>query len=190
MPEKPHSPGFFEGNLLVAMPNLGDTRFARAVIFVCAHSDDGAMGLVINRLMPDLTFTKLLEQLEVDHPVSRDLPIHFGGPVESARGFVLHSADYTGDETLVMEGNVALTATVDILREIAAGGGPRRNLLALGYAGWGPGQLEAEVHENAWLNVAADEGLLFDPDVDDKWEQALRKLGVDAAMLSGTAGRA
>lgn len=190
MPDKQHNPGFFEGNLLVAMPNLGDSRFARSVIFVCAHSDDGAMGLVINRLMPKLSFTQLLEQLDVDQTVSRDVPVHYGGPVESARGFVLHSAEYTSDETLVMEGNVALTATIDILSEIAGGGGPRRNLLALGYAGWGPGQLESEVHDNAWLNVTADEGLLFDPDVDDKWDQALRKLGVDSAMLSGTAGRA
>lgn len=190
MPEKSPSPGFLEGELLVAMPNLGDSRFARTVIFICTHSDDGAMGLVINRLMPKLTFAELLTQLKVREPSAREVPIHFGGPVESARGFVLHTADYVRDESLIMQDNLALTATVEILREIAAGNGPRHNILALGYAGWGPGQLEAEVHDNAWLNVAADEGLLFDPGVNDKWERAMRKIGVDFSMLSATAGRA
>ncbi len=190
MPEQSPSHGFLEGELLVAMPNLGDPRFARAVIFICTHSDEGAMGLVINRLIPKLTFAELLAQLDVREPSAREAPIHSGGPVESARGFVLHTADYVCDESLIMRDNLALTATVEILREIAAGNGPRQNILALGYTGWGPGQIEAEVHDNAWLNVAADESLLFDPDVDDKWERAMRKIGVDFSMLSATAGRA
>ncbi len=190
MPKQPASTGFLEGELLVAMPSLGDSRFSRSVIFICAHSDDGAMGLVVNRLMPKPTFADLLTQLEIQEPSANEFPIHFGGPVESARGFVLHTTDYVRDESLIIQDDLALTATVEILREIAAGNGPRQSILALGYAGWGPGQLENEVQENAWLNVAVDEDLLFDPDIGDKWERAMRKIGVDFNMLSATAGRA
>ncbi len=190
MPEKHTSTGFLEGELLVAMPTLGDSRFSRSVIFICAHSDDGAMGLVVNRLMPNPTFTDLLTQLEIQQPPADEIPIHFGGPVESARGFVLHTTDFVRDDSLIIHDDFALTATVEILREIAGGNGPRQSILALGYAGWGPGQLEKEIQDNAWLNVAVDEELLFDPDVGDKWERAMRKIGVDFNMLSATAGRA
>ncbi|MFN4090059.1 MAG: YqgE/AlgH family protein [Alphaproteobacteria bacterium] len=183
--------GYLTGHLLVAMPGMPDERFARTVIFLCAHSEEGAMGLVINRELKSLTFTDLLEQLDLkggDEPV--DLPVQAGGPVETGRGFVLHSADYRHDGTLVVADDVALTATVDILRAIARGEGPRRRMLALGYAGWSPGQLEAEIRANGWLNVAADPDLVFDPALDDKWERAMAKLGVDARMLSTSGGHA
>ncbi len=183
--------GYLDGHLLIAMPSMRDTRFARTVIYVCAHNEDGAMGLVTNKLLGSLTFPDLLEQLGLPQtdPL-RDIRIHFGGPVEAGRGFVLHSADYNRDGTMIMEHGIALTATIDILQEIAAGGGPQRNILALGYAGWGPGQLESEIQDNAWLHVAPDEQLLFNEDIDSMWDRAIGKIGIDSSMLSGVAGRA
>lgn len=149
------------------------------------------MGIVINREMNNLTFGDLAEQLDLDaDEVSVDLPVQAGGPVETGRGFVLHSVDYRHDGTLVVADDVALTATVDILKAIAGGGGPKRRLLALGYAGWSPGQLESEIKANGWLNVAADPDLVFDPALDEKWDKAMAKLGVDASMLSSSGGRA
>src|ERR687897_357366 len=138
------------GQLLVAMPQMADPRFARSVVYLCAHSADGAMGLVVNRLIDSLTFQNLLEQIgvEQDGSAARDMPIHFGGPVESSRGFVLHSTDYVQDSTLVIEDEIALTATIDVLKAIARGNGPRRRVLALGYAGWAAGQLDAEIQAN------------------------------------------
>lgn len=186
---KEHS--YLEGQLLLAMPNMTDPRFDRAVIYVCTHSEEGAMGLVINEPMPALTFAELLEQLEIDvvEPIS-DIEVHRGGPVESGRGFVLHSADFVQDSTLVVSETLALTATVDVLRAIAQGSGPVNNLLALGYAGWGAGQIEAEIQQNAWLTVNADEEVIFHTELDDKWPRALAMLGVDISMLSSEAGHA
>ena len=183
--------GYLTGQLLVAMPQMEDPRFVRSVIYLCAHSADGAMGLVVNKLMDNITFPDLLDQLDLagsDTP--QGIKVHFGGPVETGRGFVLHSAEYVQDATLVIDETVALTATIDILKAIAAGQGPTHSLLALGYAGWGPGQLDDEIQRNGWLSVPADSGLVFGSGLDDRWERAIGKLGIDASMLSGTAGRA
>jgi putative transcriptional regulator len=183
--------GYLTGQLLVAMPQMRDPRFARSVIYMCAHNADGAMGLVVNRRVGSITFDDLLQQLGIGPNKRNDeIRIHFGGPVEQGRGFVLHSADYQQSGTMRVDDGVALTATLDILKEMAAGGGPRRSLLALGYAGWGPGQLDAEIQANGWLQVPADEALVFDEDIDNKWERAIGKIGVDFSMLSGDAGHA
>jgi putative transcriptional regulator len=178
------------GSLLVAMPSMRDERFERTVIYVCVHNADGAMGLVINRTMDELTLEGLLRQLDLepDHPI--DEPIHFGGPVETSRGFVLHTPDYVHDATLVIDDDFALTATVEVLKAIAKGEGPRRAVMALGYAGWAPGQLDAEIQANGWLSVPADAEIVFGRDNDVKWAKALAKLGIDPALLSGEAGRA
>jgi putative transcriptional regulator len=184
-------PGYLTGQLLVAMPQMRDPRFTRSVIYMCAHNAEGAMGLVVNRRVDSITFSDLLTQLGIG-PNRRDdeIRVHFGGPVEQGRGFVLHSTDYTQAGTLRVDDLVALTATLDILKEIAAGGGPRRSLLALGYAGWGPGQLDQEIQANGWLSVAADESLVFDDDLDQKWQRAIGKIGVDFSKLSSDAGHA
>ncbi len=184
--------GYLSGQLLIAMPTMRDPRFVRTVIYMCTHSAEGAMGLVVNRLIGALTFVDLLQQLEIEVTRGRRYPaVHFGGPVDTGRGFVLHSDDYVKDGTAELGDGVALTATIDILKDIAAGTGPRRSLLALGYAGWGPGQLDGEVQQNAWLSVEADDSLLFDRDLDSKWDRALAKLGVDTALLlSDEAGHA
>ena len=184
---------YLTGQLLLAMPSMRDPRFARSVIFMCAHSADGAIGLVINRLIGSLSFADLLQQLEIDaDPAASTRPpsVHFGGPVETERGFVLHSRDYLQNESMPIDDMVAMTATIDIVRDIAIGHGPRDRILALGYAGWGPGQLDGEIHENAWLSVAADRTLIFDNDIDGKWDRAMAKIGVNAALLSTEAGRA
>lgn len=185
--------GYLAGQILIAMPSMSDPRFARTVIYVCAHNADGAMGLVLNRLISSITFQDLLEELKVEDlpPEEAAVPaVHFGGPVETGRGFVLHSSDYVGPDSMPLAGKFALTATVDILKAIAAGEGPQRHLLALGYAGWGPGQLDGELQENAWLSVEADPELVFDGEADDKWERALAKLGISASLLSSDAGHA
>ncbi len=182
---------YLTGQLLIAMPNMRDPRFTRTVIYVCAHNADGAMGLVVNRLVGSVTFPDLLDQLGIDtEAVTEEIRVHFGGPVESGRGFVLHSGEYHHASTLQVAEQMALTATVDILQDIAKDAGPRRSLLALGYAGWGPGQLDAEIQSNGWLNVSADEQLVFDEDLDSKWERAIGKLGVDPSLLSSDAGHA
>jgi len=182
---------YLEGQLLVAMPTMGDPRFARSVIYMCAHSDEGAMGLVVNKLLESLSFTDLLKQLDIEaESVDQRIRVHFGGPVESARGFVLHSTDYTHEATMQVDNEFALTATVDVLKAMAEGKGPRRSMLALGYAGWAPGQLDREIQENGWLNVPADEELVFDETQDGKWERAVGRLGIDPGNLSGVAGRA
>ena len=191
MSEAPPNDSYLTGNLLIAMPSMRDPRFARTVIYLCAHNADGAMGLVVNRLIGSITFPDLLEQLGIDNSgVSEEIRVHFGGPVESGRGFVLHSADYEREGTLHVSQQVGLTATIDILRDMASGSGPRHSLLALGYAGWGPGQLDSEIQANGWLHVEADEGLVFGQDLDGKWQQAIGKLGFDLSMLSGDAGHA
>jgi putative transcriptional regulator len=182
---------YLTGQLLVAMPQMRDPRFARSVIYMCAHSPDGAMGLVVNRRVGSITFDDLLQQLNIGPNKRNDeIRIHFGGPVEQGRGFVLHSSDYLQTGSLRVDDQVALTATLDILKEMAAGGGPRKSLLALGYAGWGPGQLDAEIQANGWLSVSSDEALVFDADLEHKWERAIGKIGIDFSKLSGEAGHA
>jgi putative transcriptional regulator len=180
------------GQLLVAMPAMQDHRFARSVIYLCEHTEHRAMGLVVNKLLDTLTLPELMQHLGLDADgVPATARIHFGGPVEVGHGFVLHSADYVETEQTHLVGDeLALTATLDILRAIGRGTGPRHSLIALGYAGWGPGQLDAEIQANAWLHVAADESIVFGPDLDDKWQRAMAKLGVDLLALSGDAGHA
>ena len=182
--------GYLTGQLLVAMPSMSDPRFERTVIYLCAHSNGGALGLVINRLAEHISFDDLLGQLNIPISPHDDIRVHLGGPVEQARGFVLHSADYVRDNTLVVSPQIALTASVDVLAAIASGHGPRRSLLALGYAGWGPGQLEAEIQQNGWLQVPADDDLLFGSHIRTTWHRAMRKIGLDIAMLASTAGHA
>lgn len=183
--------GYLAGQLLVAMPQMLDERFAKTVIYMCAHTEDGAMGLVVNKVMENIDFPDLLDQLGLSpSPTGEDIRVHFGGPVESGRGFVLHSADYVQDATMVIDDAIAMTATTDILRDIAEGDGPRNSLLALGYAGWGPGQLDTEIQANGWLSVPADDTLVFNTDPKSVWQGALAKMGIDVSMLSGDAGHA
>ena len=177
------------GQLLIAMPQMEDPRFSRSVVFMCAHNADGAMGLVVNKTIEQPSMAELLKQLGIAGAGFDGARVHFGGPVEAARGFVLHSTDYTEEATLVV-GEVGLTATMDILRAIGRGEGPRLCFFALGYAGWGPGQLDAEIQANGWLTVPSDNALLFDEGHDDKWRRAIAKLGVDPFALSGDAGHA
>jgi putative transcriptional regulator len=173
------------------MPGMGDPRFERSVVCLCEHTEEGAMGLVINTPADHITFPELLEQLEIDVPPHcADVPIFTGGPVEPNRGFVLHSADYVQESTLVVSELVALSATVDILAAIAEGEGPKNSLLALGYAGWGAGQLEAELQANAWLHTDPDPDIIFGPDPEIKWPLAMARLGVDVSHLSSDSGRA
>jgi len=181
------------GKLLVAMPGLGDTRFARSVILICAHSADGAMGLVVNRPAPDLKFDDLLEQLGIDRGDGDGgaLPIHFGGPVETARGFVLHSPDYPATAATLRVGpRYAMTATLDVLEDIARGRGPASAMLALGYSGWGPGQLEAEILDNGWLTCDASDEIVFGVADAIKWRRAVESLGIGPAGLSSASGHA
>ena len=182
---------YLTGQLLIAMPGMRDERFVKTVIYMCAHTDDGAMGLVLNQRLESLTFSELMGQLDLDeNHAPENVPVHFGGPVEAGRGFVLHTSDYQQDATLEVEKGVALTATVDILKAIAKGHGPRKSLLVLGYAGWGPGQLDMEIRANGWLQVPSDSELIFDADVDTKWERAIQRLGIDPSMLSEDMGHA
>lgn len=185
------APEFLAGQVLIAMPQMQDPRFERAVVYLCAHSADGAMGLVVNRLIDSFQFTDLLDQLNIPAtPACQHIRVHFGGPVETGRGFVLHSSDYELDGTLKVDNRFALTATIDVLKDIAKGAGPRRNLLALGYAGWGPGQLDTEMRDNVWLTAPADEDLLFAGDIAHTWEKALARLHIDLSLLSSDAGHA
>lgn len=179
------------GQVLIAMPNLEDPRFAQSVIYVCAHTDEGAMGIVINRPLAQPSFEDLLKQLDVAPvPPARTIRLCSGGPVDNARGFVLHSADWTGEGSLRVNEEMALTASLDVLKAIAEGGGPRRGLLALGYSGWGPGQLDQEMQQNAWLSAPADAALLFEGSPDTTWRRALATLKIDPVLLSGAAGHA
>jgi putative transcriptional regulator len=183
--------GYLTGQLLVAMPNMRDPRFEKAVIYMCVHNAEGAVGLVLNRQIESITFPDLLHQLNIEtDDAAPELPIHFGGPVETGRGFVLHSSDYGQSGTIMVGDLIGLTATVDILKDMAARRGPRSSMLALGYAGWGPGQLDSEIQQNAWLNVPSDEELVFDSDIDGKWTRAIAKLGIDPSLLYGDAGHA
>lgn len=191
--------GYLDGQLLVAMPVMEDERFARSVIYLCAHSSEGAMGIIVNRPAGSIDFPELLVQLQIIPEAEQiKLPenaeamkVLKGGPVETGRGFVLHSSDFfIKDATLPIDDDICLTATLDILKAIAAGEGPRHALLALGYAGWAPGQLENEIQENGWLHCEADSELVFGVEAEDKYTRALRKIGIDAGMLSNAAGHA
>jgi putative transcriptional regulator len=191
------SAGSLEGQLLLAMPRMSDRRFARSVIYVCAHSDEGAMGLIINQRAENISAPDLLERLGIATPSTGltrsgdglSLPIQIGGPVETGRGFVLHSADYfVEDTTLAIEKGVCLTATLDILKAIAEGKGPERALLALGYSGWSPGQLESEIQANGWLHCPADMDLIFGNELEQKYTRAMSKLGISLSHLVNDAG--
>ena len=194
MSELNESSGYLTGQILIAMPQMEDPRFARSVVYLCAHTSEGAMGLVLNKLVENVSFPDLLEQLNIrSGKVEREIRVHFGGPVETGRGFVLHTADYVQDATLMIDKRVALTATIDILKAIAEGAGPNRSLLALGYAGWAPGQLEHEIQANGWLSCPADPELVFGGSLDDKWERAMGRIGIDLdklSKLSGASGHA
>ena len=183
---------FLEGKLLIAMPGMADERFAQTVIYICAHSAKGAMGIVINKPIPGLSFAELMKQLQIEtKPAAGGLPILYGGPVETGRGFVLHSGDYEGsDSTLPVSEDISLTATLDILRAIADGRGPKHALFALGYAGWGAGQVESEFQFNGWLHCHADLALVFGTDPHAKWSLALQKLGIGPSGLVADTGRA
>ncbi|EKE43732.1 hypothetical protein OCGS_2066 [Oceaniovalibus guishaninsula JLT2003] len=179
------------GKLLIAMPGMGDPRFEKAVILLCRHGEAGAMGLIVNRRAPDLTLDALLEQLSIPSTGASGVPLHHGGPVEGGRGFVLHTRDYSVNESTLWAGSeIGMTATLDILRDIAAGKGPDRMLVALGYAGWGPGQLEAEIAGNVWLVSDGRAEIVFAKGDADKWRAAVESLGIDPLMLSGAGGRA
>jgi putative transcriptional regulator len=182
--------GYLGGHMLIAMPTLLDPRFQRTVVYLCAHSADGAMGIIVNRIFGSVTFRELLGQLGIPSPQAVDRQVHFGGPVESGRGFVLHSTDHMHQDSVKVDDAIALTGTLDILRAIAQGGGPHASLFALGYAGWDAGQLDGEIQDNGWLSMPADHDLLFDEDLETKWERALGLMGIDPLMLSTQAGHA
>ncbi len=188
-----------EGQFLIAMPSMADSRFEHSVIYLCSHTDQGAMGLVVNRVARHLSLEELLIQLDIvndENPIRlppqvQDMNVHKGGPVEMERGFVLHSDDFMlNQSTLTIDNGICLTATLEILRALAQGGGPAQAMLALGYAGWGPGQLETEIQANGWLTAPADPDILFDRNSDGKWQRALGTLGIDPAMLLSEAGHA
>jgi putative transcriptional regulator len=191
--------GYLDGQMLIAMPAMLDDRFARSLIYICAHSAEGAMGIVVNHPAPNINFSDLLVKLDVIPAADViQLPsragvvkVMRGGPVETERGFVLHSADFfIENSTLPIDDGVCLTATLDILKAIARGDGPASAILALGYAGWAPGQLESEIQGNGWLHCAPDAELIFGADIGAKYEKALKKIGIDLGMLSSEAGHA
>lgn len=178
------------GELLLALPGIGDPRFEQAVIAMCLHQPDGAMGVGIGRIVPGLGLHALLRQLDIEPGVAPDAPIHQGGPVEPQRGFVLHSADWRGEDTLVISDTLSLTTTLDVLRAIAAGQGPDHWLVALGYAGWGEEQLDEEMRRHGWLSVSASEELLFETPFKERWPRAFAAAGVDVRLLAPTSGHA
>lgn len=181
----------FTGQLLIAMPGMGDPRFSGAVVFLCDHSENGAMGLMVNKPVTEVSFAEMISQLGIEAMQPPKIPVLYGGPVETGRGFVLHSDDY-GDEdgTMLVPGGFGMTATLDVLEDLANGDGPDQAVMALGYAGWAPGQLESEIGQNGWLTCDADAAIVFGGDMAGKWEAALAKLGVSPLMLSADAGRA
>ncbi|HEY4264866.1 MAG TPA: YqgE/AlgH family protein [Micropepsaceae bacterium] len=183
---------FLEGKLLIALPGMGDERFAQTVIYMCAHSAKGAMGIVINKPIPGLTFAEVMKQLEIEtQPLAGELPILYGGPVETGRGFVLHSGEYeASDSTLPVSEDISLTATLDIVRAMAEGRGPKHALFALGYAGWAPGQVESEFQTNGWLHCPSDPSLVFGVSAEAKWLTALQRLGIGPSGLVSDTGRA
>jgi len=197
-PRKDQSP-YLDGQLLIAMPSMTDKRFARSVIYLCAHSKEGAMGLIINQPASHISFIELLDQLRIlpkgtppgEAVEISETNVHIGGPVETGRGFVLHSSDYvTPDSTMRIGEKFCLTATIDILKAMATNKGPKHSILALGYAGWSAGQLEQEIQANGWLNCPADFDLVFDTDVDEKYQGAMGRIGIDPTYLVNDAGHA
>jgi putative transcriptional regulator len=192
--DKEKKPDRLAGRLLLAMPQMGDPRFHKAVIFICAHDEKGAMGLVVNHILPGLELGELLKQMKVDPAAisrkSASSPVMSGGPVEAARGFILHSSDFFQPDTVKISGDISVTGTVEALKAIATDTGPEKMLFMLGYAGWGAGQLDQEMQQNAWLVADADPGLVFGSGTEEKWDRAVRQLGIDPVMLSVDAGRA
>lgn len=183
--------GYYQGQLLIATPSLQGSCFTRSVLFMCNHDEEGAMGLIINHALSGVDANKILSQFDITvAPEDKTLPVHFGGPVDMVRGFVLHTPDYHSDETLPIDNFISLTSNISILKNIAAGEGPEKSILALGYAGWSPGQLEGEVERNSWFTVPASETLVFDIPNEFKWETAAESVGVDLLKFSGQAGHA
>jgi putative transcriptional regulator len=178
------------GQLLLALPGIGDARFEQAVIAICLHKPDGALGIGIGRTMPGVGLHSLLTQLDIEPGEAPDAAIHLGGPVEPQRGFVLHSTDWKGEDTLSISDNFALTTTLDVLRAIAAGGGPDRWLVALGYAGWGEHQLDDEMLRHGWLTLPGNDELMFEAPVDQRWPRAFATAGIDVRLLAPTSGHA
>jgi putative transcriptional regulator len=198
-PSRSNKSGYLDGQLLIAMPTMTDKRFARSVIYLCTHSSEGAMGLIVNQRASHISFPQLLQQLGiVTKNAAETVPpdilikeVHVGGPVDTKRGFVLHSADYhAATNTMAIDKRISLTATIDILKAMAKGNGPDRAMLALGYAGWAPGQLEAEIQHNGWLHCPADPDIIFSRDIDLKYNQALARIGIDISHLVSEAGHA
>lgn len=186
---------YIAGKLLLAMPAMGDFRFEKSVIYMCAHDELGAMGLVINNPMPELDFKDLMDQLDVTSDIEFDpkslaTQVMNGGPVEGARGFLLHSSDFQLPDTIKVDDGVSVTGTLDALKDVASGQGPKEKIFILGYAGWSAGQLDEELQRNAWLIVDADPELVFHENPSEKWDLAMKKLGIDPAMLSSTGGTA
>jgi len=183
-------PKFLSGQLLLAMPGIGDPRFEKAVIAMCVHDENGALGIGLGRIVPRITFHDLLKQLEIDPGVAPDVPIHLGGPVEPQRGFLLHSPDWGGQESIHVGNRWVLSATLDILRAIAEGRGPSRWIAALGYAGWGAGQLEQELCGNGWFSTPGSDELLYECDVNSRWAAAFRSAGIAPRLLTADFGTA
>ncbi len=189
--QKKELSGYITGQFLLAMPHMQDPRFEKAVIYICGHDANGAMGLIVNKYLGDFTLKGLLDYLKLPNDsLKRDLPIYFGGPVDTGRGFILHSDDFAHPSTIHLSHHIALTATVDVLQSIAEGDGPKDCLLAMGYVGWEAGQLDAELHSSRWLQIEADKHILFKTPIDKKWECAMEKLGITPATLSEDFGRA
>lgn len=184
------APAYLVGQFLLAMPGIGDSRFDQAVIAMCAHNDDGALGIGIGATIEGLSFYDLLAQVEIEARECPDGPVHFGGPVELRRGFVVHSLDWSGQDTIDVAGRWALSGTIDVLRAIAEGRGPTRWLAALGYAGWGEGQLEDEMTRHGWFNTGGDPGLVFDTPTDQRWSHGFQRAGIDPRLLSISGGSA
>ena len=185
------NPGYLTGQILIAMPAMTDPRFTKSVIYICVHNEEGAMGLVVNKTIDSLAFPELLKQLDIGvHGIIDDRPIYHGGPLDTERGFILHSLDYQQDSTISITEGLGLTATIDVLSDIAENRGPAQSLLALGYAGWGPNQLDDEIQQNAWLQSSADRELIFNLQNDKKWECAISSIGIDLSLLSAETGHA
>jgi putative transcriptional regulator len=183
-------PPYLSGQLLLSMPGIGDPRFERVVIAICVHDENGALGLVVNRAMPDLTVPELMRQLAIDPGPTPDRAVLEGGPVEPSRGFVLHSTDYEGQSTIMVGDLWGLTSTLDVLKDIVAGRGPAKWLSTLGYTGWGPGQLDAEMARHGWQQAPGDPVIVFETPLSSRWATAFAGLGVKVGQLSTTAGRA
>lgn len=190
-PLDPENENTLAGKLLLAMPSMGDPRFSRAVIFMCAHDEFGAMGIILNHPLEGVALSELFEQLDIECvPANDHIQVMSGGPVEKARGFILHSKEFRQEDTVDIDENFAVSGTIDALKAIASGAGPDEMLFALGYAGWSAGQLDEEMHHNAWLVVDPDKAIVFDTEPENRWETAIKKLGIEPGMLSSEAGRA